>query len=504
MGVRVSAVGLAATLAVACSGDPPRRPASDAAPDASTPGRPAAAALAPYYAQRLNWAPCRGGFSCATLRVPLDYRLPSAGDIAVAVIRLPATGQRIGAVVLNPGGPGGSGIGYARAAPQVISQAVRQRFDIVGFDPRGVGASTPVKCLTDAQLEDYLAAPAAPRTPVETAAAVRSAQGFADGCWTRSARLLPHVGTADVARDLDVLRAALGEARLTFLGKSYGSLLGARYAQMFPSRVRALVLDGALDPTLTSPALSAGQADGFEANLRAFLADCGAAGRCGTSAVDASARLDRLLARIDSTPLAAPGVSGDRRLTAGEAAFALAAGLYSRSSWPTLAAAVRAAEEGDGSGLLQLSDEFVERDDRGRFSNQLEINNAVNCLDRPAVRGLGAYAAQASALARVAPRFGPILGWSDLICAYWPVPPNTKPAPIRAVGAPPLLVIGTTRDPATPYPWAVSLGRQLPARLLTYDAYGHTAYRRGSRCVDRAVDAYLISLRLPAPGTRCS
>jgi pimeloyl-ACP methyl ester carboxylesterase len=462
-------------------------------------------ALASYYAQRLRWQPCRdGGFTCATLRVPLDYRQPAGLDISVAVIRLPATGRRLGSLVLNPGGPGGSGIEYARAATQVLSPALRQRFDTVGFDPRGVGASTPLRCVGDRDLDALLMAPAAPRNAAETSAAVRSAVHLADGCRTRAAALLPHVGTLDVARDLDVLRSALGDAKLTYLGKSYGTYLGAKYAELFPTRIRALVLDGAVDPSLTVSALNAGQATGFERNLRDFLQACGAARACGTSATDASARLDRLLARVAATPLPAPEAPGHRRLSSGEAIFGLATGLYSPTSWPTLATAVRAAETGDGSGLLQLSDQLAERDSNGHFSNQLEINNAVNCLDRPAMHGLASYAQQAATLRRVAPRFGPTLAWGNLVCAYWPVPPTDSPGRVRAPGAPPVLVIGTTRDPATPYAWAVSLHRQLPGALLTFDADGHTAYRRGSTCIDRAVDAYLITLRLPTAAIRCS
>jgi pimeloyl-ACP methyl ester carboxylesterase len=497
---------LSVLLLAACSSGTSSRPDAglSTAPSAAERVSPAPNGLAVYYNQRLRWAPCREGFTCATLRVPLDYRRPADGDISVAVIRLPASGRRLGSLLINPGGPGSSGVDYARAATSVLSSALRYRFDAVGFDPRGVGLSTPLKCADDRQLDALLQAPTAPRNAAETADTVRAAHGLASGCRSRAARLLPHVGTLDVARDLDVLRAALGDAELTYLGKSYGTLLGAKYAELFPRRVRALALDGALDPTLGINALNAGQAAGFEANLREFLRACGTAGACGASPADASARLDRLLARIAGTPLPAPSAPGNRRLTVGEATFGLAGGLYSRASWPMLAVAVLAAEAGDGSGLLQLSDQLAERDRNGHFSNQLEINNAVNCLDRPATRGLAGYAQQAAALRLVAPRFGPTLGWGNLACAYWPVPPTDRPGPVRAPGAPPILVVGTTNDPATPYAWAVGLSRQLPGVLLTYDAFGHTAYRRGSECVDRAVDAYLISLQLPTAGTRCS
>lgn len=495
-------------LLAACSGSKPAAvstatPSRVSTPAVVSPAPAGSPALTAYYRQPVRWRACGGGFSCATVRVPLDYAAPAGSSLGIAVVRLPATGKRIGSLLINPGGPGGSGVSYARAASSVLSPALRQRFDIVGFDPRGVGQSDPIRCVSDAAIDAFLTAPPAPRTPAETSSAVRAAKRIADGCRQQAPRLLAHVGTLAAARDMDVLRGVLGEAKLTYLGKSYGTYLGAKYASLFPTRVRALVLDGALDPSLSFAALNAGQGAGFETDLRDFLRYCGNARACGSSPSDALSRLDRLLARVRSRPLPAPSAPGHRRLTYGEAIFGMVAALYSPSSWPYLSTALQAAERGDGSGLLQLSDQLADRDARGHFSNQLVANTAVNCLDRPSPRSLPEYAAAAAALRRTAPHFGPSLAWGSLVCTYWPVPAVDRPAPVRAPGAPPILVVGTTRDPATPYAWAVSLSRQLPGALLTYEADGHTAYRRGSACVDSAVDAYLISQRLPAAGTRC-
>jgi pimeloyl-ACP methyl ester carboxylesterase len=497
----LTAAVAAALLLSGCRHDAPHRSApspthSVAPPSTSSSRNP----LTPYYAQRLTWRDCGGDFTCATLKVPLDYAHP-ASSISLALIRLRATGPRLGSLVLNPGGPGVSGIDYARSATAVLSDAVRERFDVVGFDPRGVGASTAVDCVGDRDLDALVDAPPAPRTARETAAAVAAVRRLATGCRANAARLLPHVGTPDAARDLDVLRAALGEAKLTYLGKSYGTYLGATYAELFPTRVRAAVLDGALDPSLTFAQLNAGQAAGFEAALRSFLRACGVT--CGASVPDAVRRLDRVLAGLHHRPLPALASPGGT-LGPGEALYGVAAGLYRRSTWPLLAAALRSAERGDGSGLLALADALVDRDARGHYSNELEANTAINCVDHPTSRSLSAYAAEAARLRRSAPHFGPALAWQSVPCAFWPVPPTSRPRQLTARGAPPILVVGTTRDPATPYPWAVSLARQLSSgRLLTWDGDGHTAYRRGSACVDRAVDDYLIAGRLPASGARC-
>ncbi len=498
---------LAAVLLVAgCRGGEHRAAAPPSPrPSPSASGTPAeGTSLAAYYTQRLSWHTCGDGFSCTTLRVPLDYAHPRADQLRIAVIKRPASSKRrIGSLVINPGGPGASGVAYARFADEVVSTAVRDRFDVVGFDPRGVGGSSPIRCVPGRDLDAFLAAPPAPRTAADVRVAVHAAKRLAAGCGKRAGTLLRHVGTLDAARDIDVLRAALGDAKLTYLGKSYGTYLGAKYAELFPRRIRAAVLDGALDPALSFRQLNAGQGVGFETDLQDFLRYCGSTGVCGSSAKSSTARLDTLLAGLRNGPLPAPDAPGARRLHLGEAIFGIAAGLYSTQTWPQLGTAIRAAERGDGSTLLRFSDELADRDADGHYSNQLEANTAINCLDHPSARDVSAYARAAAVASRLAPHFGPPLAWGSLTCAFWPVPPTDSPHPVRAPGAPPILVVGNVHDPATPYAWAQSLSRQLPGALLTYEADGHTAYRKGSSCIDDAVDTYLLTLRLPAPGTRC-
>jgi pimeloyl-ACP methyl ester carboxylesterase len=443
--------------------------------------------------------------------VPRDHERPDDGDVSLAVVRLPATdsGQRIGSLVVNPGGPGGSGVRYARAAERVITANVRNRFDIVGFDPRGVAMSEPVDCLSDAELDTFLAIDGSPDTARERKRLVTEAREFAAGCGRRSGQLLPHLSTADAARDMDVLREALGEERLTYLGKSYGTLLGATYAELFPRRVGRLVLDGAIDPTLSGGEIGVAQAEGFEGALRAFVQDCQALEDCplrGGPTADVDSGVDQvadLLAEVDRAPL--PG-EGDRELTQSLALLGVVAALYDEANgWPVLRLALGRAFDGDGSVLLTLADFYTERQRDGSYtSNQNEATYAVTCLDRAEPTDVDAYAADARDFARRSPLFGAYVAWSTLPCASWPAPPVSRPHPIRAPGAAPILVVGTVRDPATPYVWAQALAEQLESGvLLSYDGDGHTAYARGSECIDDAVERYLIDGEVPPADTVC-
>jgi pimeloyl-ACP methyl ester carboxylesterase len=472
----------------------------------ASPAHAAPDLLAGFYAQRLSWRDCGGGFQCTTLQVPLDYGSPGRAAIGISVVRRPATdpASRLGSLLVNPGGPGGSGIDYARAADQVISRAVLAQYDIVGFDPRGVGESSPVTCLDDAQTDAYLAADPDPQTPAAVDQVVAESKLFAAQCEAHSGRLLPHVGTTDAARDIDVLRQALGDRRLTYLGKSYGTFLGATYADLFPGRVGRLVLDGALDPRIGAAQLGHDQAAGIELALRSFLVDCAKRSDCPVGADPAAAeqRIGDLLASIRPKPL--PG-DATRAVDQALAVTGMIAALYTESTWPLLRLALRLALAGDGRGLLQLADSYDDRGPDGHYqSNELAANAAVNCLDRPDVTSVADVQAELPSYRQASPLFGDALAWSNLTCAYWPVPATGRPHAIAAPGAPPILVVGTVRDPATPYAWAQGLAQQLDsAALLTYDGDGHTAYRRGSACIDRAVDAYLLQGTLPAAGLVC-
>ncbi|HYW22605.1 MAG TPA: alpha/beta hydrolase [Terriglobales bacterium] len=465
-----------------------------------------AANLTRFYGQRLAWRDCGGGFQCSTLRVPLDYQHPSGDVIGMAVIRHPATdpGHRIGSLLVNPGGPGGSGIGYARSASQIVSAALLADYDLVGFDPRGVGESTPVTCLDDAQMDAFVATVPDPQTQTEQDEAVNEAKLLAGQCEARSAKLLPHVSTVEVARDMDVLRQALGDARLTYLGKSYGTFLGATYADLFPSKVGRVVLDGALDPRLDANQLGLQQAAGIELAMRSFLADCVKRSDCPLTgdATVAETRVSALLASVRLRPIRGDGT---RTVDLALAETGMIAALYTDTTWPFLRLALRFALQGDGRGLLQLADAYDDRGPDGHYqSNELAANYAVNCLDRPDVASVADVEARVPSYSQASPLFGAGLAWGDLVCAYWPTKATGRPHAISAAGAAPILVVGTIRDPATPYAWAQGLASQLAsATLLTYDGDGHTAYRRGSTCIDSAVDAYFLHGTSPQSGLRC-
>ena len=457
-----------------------------------------------YYAQHLAWQPCDNGFQCARLLVPFDYARPGGPRFSLPVVRLPATdpARRVGDLVVNPGGPGGSGVQYALAARGEFPAAVRARFDVVGFDPRGVAGSEPaVSCMTGPELDTYLSTDETPDNAAQLAAVVRQGKFYASRCEQNSRALLPYVGTRNAARDLDVLRAALGQSRLTYLGKSYGTYLGAWYAQLFPHRVRALVLDGAVDPDTPGVQSDAVQAAGFQTAFGAFAAWCRARSGCPLGQ-DAAGQLEALIVRANSRPL--PQQLGTGQVASGALLLnGVAAALYSKATWPDLKDALVNAFNGDGTVLVQLANLLLERNADGTYANLVDANTAISCVDRPWPRSLASWQAAASAAERAAPLFGASIVWGNLPCAYWPVP-AAPPTAFKAAGAAPILVVGTTRDPATPYRWARALASDLSSGvLLGWNGDGHTAYGEGSSCVDTIVNAYLISLTVPRSGTLC-
>ena len=477
---------------------------------AVSPQRPPAGleALAPFYGQRLQWSDCEGA-QCARLRVPLDYARPGGDTIEVAVVKVAAKreSKRIGSLVVNPGGPGGSGVDYARAADFIVGAGVRQSYDVVGFDPRGVGRSAPVDCVTDKLLDTFLGSDPTPDDEAEQQQFAATARGFAEACGRTAGPLLGHVSTVEVAKDLDVLRAALGEEKLTYLGKSYGTYLGATYADLFPATVGRMVLDGVVAPDLTSEEVNLGQAKGFELATREWAAFCVEQGECplGGSVDRVMEGLRTFLKSVDGSPLPRTGDNAVPRLTEGWASLGIAAAMYDQGAWQTLVDAMRQAVGGDGTALMQLANQYADRNPGGQYAgNIMEVIYAVNCLDKPEDDDVAEHARLAEESLAEAPTWGPFLMWSSLVCGSWPVEPTNAPKTISAEGADPVVVIGTTRDPATPYEWAVRLRKQLAkASLITFDGDGHTAYTRSNSCVDQAVDAYYLEGTQPRDGLRC-
>lgn len=466
------------------------------------------AALSSYYAQKLDWRGCDGEFECTTFKVPLDYAAPTAGDLTLTAARKRAAGggkPRLGSLVLNPGGPGASAVEYVQGVAGGYDPELRAAYDLVGLDPRGVGRSSPVTCLAGDRMDVYTATDITPDDQSEIDALVAADQEFAEGCRQRSGAFLGHVSTVESARDLDVLRALLGDQKLSYLGKSYGTFLGATYAGLFPSRVGRMVLDGAMDPSLDSRTGNKTQAGGFGTAWTAFAKDCAAREECplGDDEKQIDQQLAALFKRIDGAALPTDSA---RKLTESQATTGVIHAMYAEFLWPQLRTALTTAKAGDGTALLKLSDQYYDRASDGSYPNLMFANMAVNCLDLPAPFASPAEAAAAAPeFEQASQHFGRDMAWMALACAYWPVKPTGTPHTIRAAGAAPIVVVGTTRDPATPYAWSQALAGQLESgRLLTYEGDGHTAYGRQNRCIDDAVDGYLLGGAVPANGTRCA
>ncbi|MFI7408711.1 alpha/beta hydrolase [Streptomyces sp. NPDC049627] len=487
-------------------------PAAEAALAALAPlPRSTPAALAPYYGQKLTWRSCgTPGFQCSTIRAPLDYAKPDAGSIRLAVARKKATepGERLGSLLVNPGGPGGSAVGYLQQYAGIGYPAeVRARYDMVAVDPRGVARSEPVECLDGRAMDRYTQTDFTPDDEKETEELVGAYKKFAEGCGADAAGVLRHLSTTETARDMDIVRAALGDRRLTYVGASYGTFLGATYAGLFPDRVGRLVLDGAMDPSLPARRMNLDQTAGFETAFQAFARDCVRHRDCplGRKAADVGRNLKSFFAKLDAKPIPTGDPDG-RMLGESLATTGVIAAMYDEGAWAQLRDALSAAmQEDDGAGLLVLSDSYYERDADGRYTNLMFANAAVNCLDLPAAFSTPDEVRRSlPAFEKASPVFGEGLAWATLNCAYWPVAPTGEPQRIEAKGAAPIVVVGTTRDPATPYRWAQALSRQLSsARLLTYEGDGHTAYGRGSACVDRTINAYLLRGTPPTRDKRC-
>jgi pimeloyl-ACP methyl ester carboxylesterase len=445
-------------------------------------------------------------FSCATIKVPQDWGTAPDGVASggktfdLALVRARATGQRnrVGSVVVNPGGPGASGVDLAVYLSTSLPTALTKRFDVVGFDPRGVGRSTPVSCFSDHDLDEYFGGDPDPVSPEAFQATVSLQGKMARACGDKYGDSLRLFSTEQAARDLDAIRAAVGDDKLSYLGFSYGTLLGAVYAQLFAPRVRAMVLDGAVDPTLSSVESAESQARGFERAFDNFSAWCQtSSAQCPIAPDPRTVVTDLMLAARDN-PV---GAGSGRKATPGWIFHSVVSSLYNQSGWHQLAVAIGSLRDGNASGVFALADQYADRDPTGRYSNLFDANAAVNCADDDQTPGVERLRQFQQELRAKYPLFGAPIAL-NLVCAQWPGQRDPYPTG-AAAGSPPILVVGTTGDPATPYEQAGRLASMLEVgTVLTWQGEGHTAYPR-TRCVAETVNAYLIDLKVPEPNASC-
>ena len=510
---------LVCTGLTACQGSPDIK--ASPATASATPTVPAG--LESFYNQKVSWHACakKGmdeaksgedtGFSCAKVKVPLDYSNPGGETIEIAVKKRAATGDSVGSLFINPGGPGGSGIELVDSAGTYFSKNLTGSYDVVGFDPRGVGSSTAIDCLSDSDLDAERAGENDPATPSATAT-IERAQKMNTACESKTGTpgLLDHIDTISAARDLDVLRAVEGQQALTYLGFSYGTYLGATYAELFPANTGRLVLDGTVDPSLSAEDMTLGQAKAFEVALRAYVQECQSSKLSCPLSGDVDSGVSQIREFLESTKTAPiPTSDPQRPLTYDLALTGVLGAMYQTSLWSSLTAALTQAMDTsgsrDGSALMVITDAFASRQSDGSYSsNSTEVLMPVNCLDFPVQGDDASWEQNATAVKEASPTFSAQLLYPDAYCQGWGHESSRKREKITASGAAPILVVGTTGDPATPYAWSEALAEQLETgQLLTWKGNGHTAYGRSNDCVKNAVDTYLLNGTMPDKGLTC-
>ncbi len=495
----------------------PGSPASSPGSSTSSPGGSVGApkgdvpkGLEKFYGQKVNWAPCKDKpqMQCANVKVPLDYKKPGGKAITVAMAKVPAKGGKpIGSLFVNPGGPGESGIDLVSRADKSFSKDVIDKYDIIGFDPRGVGSSTPVDCIDNRELGKILDSDIDTSTEAGRKARKAQARQIAKGCKDKSGELLAHVGTESAARDLDVLRGLVGDKKLNYLGFSYGTSLGGMYADIFPKKVGRMVLDGAANPQQSFLPSTYTQMLSFEKSFERYAEWCVKAGNCSLgSSVDAAKKKMRALldqARVKPFKTSDP----NRFLNQAMLHSAVISLLYEDRTWSVFNQAFdQLIKQNDGSLFLKVFDATSSREGDGNKGNRTEAYWAINCADY-AQESEADYLKYAKKLKREAPAIGSFSAEDDIamhVCAELPYHPKANPGPYRAKGSAPIVVIGTKYDPATPYHWAQALHKSLSnSVLLTWEGDGHTAYGRGSSCIDSAVDKYLLTGEVPKDGLDC-
>lgn len=478
------------------------RPASPSPSESESKDRPASG-IEHFYGQKPTLKPCEVG-DCGTIEIPLDHDHPDLGKATLAFAVIPARGEKIGSLIINPGGPGGSGIDFLKYAEGIFTNRVLDHFDIVGFDPRGVNNSTPVKCLSDAELDEFLAA-SFRDTEEDNARAEAMSKKFIQACQDNdTSGILPYVSTSQAARDMDILRDALGDPKLNYFGFSYGTFLGATYADYFPNRINRMVLDGAINPSVSGLEMMYTQTVGFEKAIEAYISSCQESDSCPLhgALADAKKQILDLVNSLYDKPLD----TGDdaRPLTPALATVGIYTPLYNKNSWPYLTKALREAFDGNGSDLLFLADTMNSRGVNGYTDNSNEAIIAINCIDYPVDKDQEKLDELNAKLEKEAPLFSELFGLGDDMCEAWPYHTGVRKE-IHAKGAPPILVVGTTGDPATPYHWSEELAKQLDSGvLITYQGEGHTAYSRNNHCVSDVVDSYLIDGSAPSENVNCA
>jgi pimeloyl-ACP methyl ester carboxylesterase len=472
----------------------------------------------PAVAAQQNWGSCREFLEdtsdvptakCTTVSVPVDYANPGGAQAKLAVIRVPATGERIGSLLVNPGGPGASAVDMAAGmAPDLQNTDIGRHFDLVGFDPRGVGHSTPaLRCRTDAQFDAYRREPMVDYSPAGVAHIEQLYKQLVQECVDRMGTgFLANAGTASAARDMDMVRQALGDDQISYLGYSYGTELGTAYLERFSDRVRAMVLDGAIDPTVGPIEANIEQMAGFQTAFNAYAADCARSSACPLG-TDPNQWVNRYHALVD--PLATkPGKTADPRgLGYADATTGTINALYTPQHWKYLTSGLLGLQRGTDAGdLLMLADDYDDRDKNGHYTNDQDAFNAIRCVDAPSPTDSASWVAADQKIRQAAPflSYGQFTGNAPRdICALWPVPATSAPHPAPPVALGKVVVVSTTQDPATPYQAGVDLAHQLGAPLITYDGTQHTIVFDGNQCVDTAVVGYFVDLTLPPPFLRC-
>ena len=473
----------------------------------------------PQIGQPVVWGPCRpaggageamptpAGAQCGKIAVPVDYSKPDGPQASLALIRFPARGDKIGSLIINPGGPGESGIEAAASLVEGLPDEVRQRFDLVGFDPRGVGSSTPALwCNSDEDNDRLRADPQVDYSPEGVERIERVTKEFVQRCVDKmGTEFLANVGTASVAKDLDALRAAVGDEKLNYLGYSYGTRIGAAYAEAYPDKVRAMILDGAVDPNADPIQADIDQAEAFQKAFNDYAADCAKDSDCplGTDPAKAVAVYRDLVDPLVDEPMK---TKDPRGLSYSDAIVGTVMALYSPNLWRHLTQGLSEMTKGRGDTMLALADMYMRRDAQGHYTNATDARIAVNCVDQPPITDRAKVVEEDRRLREVAPfmSYGDFTGYAPLsTCAFWPVPPTSEPHTASAPGLPPVLVISTTGDPATPYQAGVDLAKQLGGGLLTFKGTQHTVAFQGAQCVDDIVATYLIDLKLPPAGATC-